>query len=227
MTKLAIDKLRSWCQNAVTGGRDFESADSSTVLLAIGQRMREEIIEAENARIDLLKWKIIGVAAIGGAALGVGPGTSSKDLLLCLIPLICLYVDLICSHLNLRIMVIGSYFRLVHRRQMLGEKIEPNDADYEEFAEEVRSMPQSAPVRTEGLNAFFFEDRALHLSSGILSVLVIVWGIFGVSFGAYKAVLIVTGSLGALFSLQAHFTYEQHLDALKGLVSERIKKLVP
>jgi len=189
--------------------------------------MREEIVESQKARIDLLKWKIIAVAAISGAALGLGsnPATSHYDFLFCLIPLVCVYVDLVCCHLNLRILVIGSYLRMVHARQMAGENVEPNDADYEDFAEEVRSMPPSAGVSRKGLNAFVFEDRALHLSSAVLSLLVVAWGIFAICESMTKFVLIAAGLLGFLVSLWARHIYRQHVDALEGMVREGTRKL--
>jgi hypothetical protein len=57
--------------------------------------LREEIIEAEKARTDLLKWKLIIVSGLGAAGLGF-TGQSNvpgAPFVLLLIPGVCLYVD--------------------------------------------------------------------------------------------------------------------------------------
>ena len=73
-------------------------------------KLREEIIEAEKIRADLIKWKLILVAGLGAAGLGLN-GNSCDDmtLLLCLIPFVCVYVDLVARHFNLRIHVIAEF----------------------------------------------------------------------------------------------------------------------
>src|SRR5262245_47500719 len=111
--------------------------------------LRAEIVEAQKARADLFKWKIIMVAALGSIALGLGVKDTasnprvSSDYLFCLIPLVCLYVDILCSHMNLRMLVIGHYLRLAYLR---GESV--NDAAYEDFAQRARAM--RAPKRRRG-----------------------------------------------------------------------------
>ena len=86
--------------------------------------LRDEIIESQKARADLFKWKIILVAAIGAAVLGVGDPlaagktageddmVSKREYLLCLVPLVCVYTDILCAHMNLRIRVIGQFLRI-------------------------------------------------------------------------------------------------------------------
>jgi hypothetical protein len=78
-------------------------------------KLRDEIIESQKARNDLLKWKLILVAALGAAGLGIGPGASpgaSPNLaLLALIPFVCLYVDALCFHDEIRMLVIAGFLR--------------------------------------------------------------------------------------------------------------------
>jgi hypothetical protein len=77
--------------------------------------LRGEIVECSKARIDLFKWKLILVAGLGGTASGV-LGTQKftrPDYLLALIPLVCLYVDLLCWDQTLRIVVIARYLQLL------------------------------------------------------------------------------------------------------------------
>jgi hypothetical protein len=75
------------------------------------EKLRDEILEAEKARSDLLKWKLVLVAAIGTVGLGFGQSEVGHPIVLIGIPLVCAYVDLLCSHLTLRIHVIGNFMR--------------------------------------------------------------------------------------------------------------------
>ena len=120
-------------------------------------KLREEIIEAEKIRADLIKWKLILVAGLGAAGLGLN-GNSRDDmtLLLCLIPFVCVYVDLVARHLNLRIHVIAEFMR--------GQK-EEWTADYEKYAESM-----------EKKGVFALETGALRYSTVFLSVIVIIVG---------------------------------------------------
>ena len=76
----------------------------------VTSKLRDEIIECQKARTDLLKWKIILVAALGGGAFGIGAtADSARPILLGLIPLVCAYVDVVCIHNDIRIRIIGSF----------------------------------------------------------------------------------------------------------------------
>src|SRR5713226_1515874 len=78
------------------------------------EKLRDEIIESEKARTDFIKWKLILVAAIGSAALGLSSKESSNGnlgILLALIPFVCLYVDAVCFHNEIRIMTIARFLR--------------------------------------------------------------------------------------------------------------------
>jgi hypothetical protein len=174
--------------------------------------LRDEIVESQKARVDLLKWKIIIVATLGAVALGFESSTPpatlptdsaaanappfSHDYLLCLIPLICLYVDILCSHLNLRMMVIGRYLQYTAATHDSGAPV----LEYEQFVERARNLTKALvkvgkqrrrlqraeekakqpggtfSVFSFAFNAFAFEDLALHLSSIILSSFVFLWG---------------------------------------------------
>jgi hypothetical protein len=95
--------------------------------------LREEIIESQKARTDLLKWKLILVAFIGAAAFGIqgnsaapiagnnsaapiagnsaAPTWPPRILLLALVPFVCFYVDAVCIHNELRILNIARFIR--------------------------------------------------------------------------------------------------------------------
>ena len=76
--------------------------------------LRTELVETQKIRSDLLKWKLLIVAGIGGTALGFsgsgsGDTTSNAHLALAVIPIACVYVDLLCRHLSLRNKAIGLF----------------------------------------------------------------------------------------------------------------------
>ncbi|HEV2719179.1 MAG TPA: hypothetical protein VG323_04100 [Thermoanaerobaculia bacterium] len=78
----------------------------------LNDKLRDEIIESQKAQNDLVKWKLILVAAIGATGLGAVPNApKNAALLLALIPLVCIYVDAVCFHFEIRIMTIARFFR--------------------------------------------------------------------------------------------------------------------
>jgi phosphorylase kinase alpha/beta subunit len=178
------------------------------------EQLREETLESQKVRSDLLKWKLLLVAALGSAGLGLGqvspaPTTMTDagmtfELVLCLIPLVCLYVDLLCSHMTVRMHVIGIFLKT--HRDADDEMVARN---YERFADRVRHLPRpsiaevlKSLVRSMGEaikrvfsilfvpklffqwlghgrreSAYELEDWALQLSTYILSFLVFVYGL--------------------------------------------------
>ena len=78
-------------------------------------KLPDEILGAEQCRSNYLKWKLFLVAALGASGFGLGGQYFGDEgqpphLLLALIPFVCIYVDLLCTHLTLRILVIGSFY---------------------------------------------------------------------------------------------------------------------
>ena len=122
-------------------------------------KLREDIIQALNARNDLMKWKFIAVFAIGVLGLGLGKDAKAPvPHLLSLIPFVCVYVDLICRHLKLRILVISEFMKR-------------NDtswnAKYEEFC-------------TQNRSAFSLESWSLEYSTIFISLIILGFALFPV-----------------------------------------------
>lgn len=75
--------------------------------------LRNQIIESQKIRSDLMKWKLVLVSGIGSVGLGIAvQGASPHHLILALIPLVCVYVDALCAHLSLRIRAIGVFMTI-------------------------------------------------------------------------------------------------------------------
>ena len=102
--------------------------------------LRNEIMEAQKTRSDLMKWKVVLVSSLGAVGLGITEiHTVDKikfvpGLVLCLIPFVCVYVDSLCRHLMCKILVIGR-FLATH---------DPKDTEllckYEKFTEKAMSV---------------------------------------------------------------------------------------
>jgi hypothetical protein len=151
--------------------------------------LRTEIIESQKTQADFLKWKLISVAAVASISLGLAPtgGTALEGakLLMCLVPLVCAYVDLISLHLMIRILTIGIYLK--------------NSGDpYEKFVFGVREKTATNP--------FVFEAVAMLVSSGVFDATIVALG-FALPKGPgnwpseYLAAYIVSGVLGIVATI--------------------------
>lgn len=130
--------------------------------------LRQEIIESEKARSEYLKWKLIIVSSLGGAGLGLTghEKISGAYFVLALIPLVCIYVDLLCRHLSLRMMVIGAFKRLGLHDNQGGDDGTKLETAYERFS-----------VKAERVNVYALEDLALQGSTKLISMMVILIGL--------------------------------------------------
>jgi hypothetical protein len=151
--------------------------------------LRQEIIESQKTQADFLKWKLISVATVGALSFGftsdVKLTAGSAKLLLCMVPVLCAYVDLISLHLMIRIITIGLYL-----------KIQGNK--YESYIGEIRERSKTNP--------FIFEVGALHGSSLLFNIIVVGLG-FALPKGPdnwpeqYLTAYVVAGVLGIVWTI--------------------------
>jgi hypothetical protein len=79
--------------------------------------LRTEIIDAQKQGAEMQRWKIIGSATIAALVLGLGGGKTDSTAtkvhvyVLCAIPPLCLFADMICAQIAIRIAVIAGYLR--------------------------------------------------------------------------------------------------------------------
>jgi hypothetical protein len=137
--------------------------------------LRQEIIETQKARSELIKWKLIIVSVLGAAGLGFTAYTDWSDkgnaeALLCCIPVVCAYVDAQYWSLSLRIQGIATFFRTV------GPKVNvaPGLAEYEEFmALARRNWRKHFPTSAR----HGFQSWAVRMSSSVFSLSVAVYAV--------------------------------------------------
>src|SRR5436309_2289100 len=131
------------------------------------EQLRQEILQAEQTRSDLLKLKLSLVGTIGALGLGFSGSRSVEhaELVLAVIPLVCVYVDLLCRHLSLRIVVIGAFLRSPGAQEAREEG--ELTAKYEKWAESARRLSRAPDQRRENktISAFDLEDWALEYST--------------------------------------------------------------
>jgi hypothetical protein len=174
-------------------------------------KLRDEILEAQKIRADLVKWKLISVAGIGAAALGLKNLSIEEPLLLfSLIPFACLYVDAETRHLNLRMLVIAAFIRQQDKENNTWCKL------YEEYVHsQVRD--KEIVVFHQKFKIFSLEDLILQNSTIFLSCLILIAGFVHVHNDKYSHLdfdshflslkffmLFGSGIVGILFSLIIH-----------------------
>ncbi len=146
------------------------------------EKLPDEILESQKARIGLLRWKLVICAVIGAVGFGVEKNSHPMYILLALIPLACLYVDLLCTNINLRIILIGKY---------LSTQNDP----YESYVTRHRIM-------------FSLEDWALYGSTVVASILlflfslvkfIICFSITKTLMGVFESVVIGASSVIAVY----------------------------
>ena len=177
--------------------------------------LRTEIVESQKARMDFLKYKLVAIASLSAIGLGFGDYKLDKiivpaDYVLCIIPFVCAYIDLLCYHNTLRILVIGCFLK-------------HHDDLYEGY------IVQLDKQHAKGVRYFFdMEDLALHWSSVALSIALIVYCIvpFFTQNNPQKGwIFLIAGIIALGISNKTKLSFQKHQDALfdtaKKLKSEK------
>lgn len=152
------------------------------------ESLRAELVEAQKARTEFIRWKLVLVASIGAVGLGLTGSTLApgSELVMCCIPFVCVYVDTMCRHLSLRVQVIGNFLR--------GNEIEGSIlAAYETFVHKTREMV--APRLPWKISAFALQRILIPVSSTLINLFILVYGIRSSSTLIFWSA--VTGLLGS------------------------------
>lgn len=176
--------------------------------------LREEIIESQKARMDFLKYKLIAIASLGAIGLGFnGNSTGWKiepDYLLCIIPFVCIYADLLCYHNNIRILVIANFFCY------------SNDP-YEKYVGGLCSNSHGG-----GRYLFNLEDFALYWSSMAMSIFLFAYSLVPFLHASNPSIIkgivfLLAGICSVVIIYSTESSYRKHLSVLSD-ASEKIRK---
>ena len=153
--------------------------------------LRSESIAAQTMRFDLAKFKLVTTAVLGSLAIGAGATTGTEKLpyVMGLIPLVCIYIDLIADSKQIQILVIGSFLKT----QKAGVF-----SAYEKYCSELRTKKD-----------IFIDSYAFYFSTIVLCISIALLG-FGqiLFFSDYVQVEvlieIISGVFGILLSTFLH-----------------------
>lgn len=135
------------------------------------ETLRAELIEAQKARTEFIRWKLVLVASIGAVGLGLTGSTVAPDskLVLCCIPFVCVYVDTMCRHLSLRIHVIAAFLRGIYTE---GSCLPA----YEKFVGKTRQMEVHRYLLKWKLDAFALQAVLIPVSSSLINLFMLAYG---------------------------------------------------
>lgn len=153
--------------------------------------LRTESISAQAMRFDLAKFKLIATAVLGSIAVGAGTtaGTEKFPYVVGLIPLVCIYIDLIADSKRIQILVIGAFLKTREAGVF---------ADYEKFCSELRTKRN-----------IFAESYAFSSATNFLCLAIFLFGVLQLIFIENVArtelwIEILSGTLGLVISLLLH-----------------------
>ncbi len=126
---------------------------------------KDRLSESQKTRDNLMKWKLVIVAAISSAALGFSKSKPLpySELALCLIPFACCYIDLLCRNLSIRTKMIG---------QFLAKEGEPLELFYKDFKDKLESNKNetSKDKKEYSLESLALRGSTYFLSAGIIPI---------------------------------------------------------
>lgn len=179
------------------------------------QQLRQELLEAQKARLELMRWKLLLTSVLGATGLGL---TNSRiapnlELVLACIPFVCVYSDLLCYHQGLVIGVIGKFMR--SQAELAVGDMKPL-ADYEVFAWSVRHLekPGERPI-----SAYDLERLVLFGSSLVFSSAVIIYGLIRIN-NPVAFLLVTAGVLGILATIWIEQAYRRRRRRIRQLHKE-------
>jgi hypothetical protein len=191
--------------------------------------LRNELIETQKTRTDLIKWKLILVSAILAAAFGLTSSIEKSNILsniklsnikaiLCCIPFICAYVDLQCSALYLRIRGIAAFLLNTEPRDTESQILH----DYEKFMDCARKEIQKSE---DSFGKQSLQTVAIFAFSQIINIFITIYGAIASIISVINSskfpdiisnsVIFIFGLLGIWYTEWINKTYRSRLEIIK------------
>lgn len=150
--------------------------------------LRSESLAAQSMRFDLAKFKLVTTAVLGSLVIGAGATASTRQIpyVIGLIPIVCIYIDLIANAKQIQVLVIGKFLQ----KSNLGIF-----SEYESFCSELRNSKR-----------VFLDSYAFHFSTVLICVSIAAYGlgklIFLSNFDPFEVTVeISSGALGLAISI--------------------------
>jgi hypothetical protein len=191
----------------------------------------DERLQAQKDRIDLMKWKLIIVAAIGSAGLGFFKenGINNAFSIIIFIPFSCVYVDLLCRKLSLRALKINIF--LAQYPYANGSNI---DTEFFRYYQHLIKTPKAKlendnqnPQETKSEKSIFvlkgpnsLESLALIISTMLLTVFVTVAGYLISIVGWIRILFLISGLLCIVASLLIDAYYRKNKNEILASTKE-------
>jgi hypothetical protein len=160
--------------------------------------IKDAILKGVELRTDLLKWKMIAVGAIGSVGLGAKDASPNSFWVLILVPLLCVYVDIIYRNSCMRRDALRSFVIL-----------NKNLPDYSELSALLLYESDHFKKRVHGRP---FEAAALVWSSVLLSVAVAAYPWLASISGSGRIALITAGIIGCVIAIAVQYAYSRRAD---------------
>jgi hypothetical protein len=95
-------------------GRLFTKAPTREADVPLLDKIRDEIVETQKIQAEFTRWKLLLIAAVGAAGLGVAPVASGghPTVLLGLLPFVCLYADALVYNSGVRVLATARWLRI-------------------------------------------------------------------------------------------------------------------
>lgn len=167
-----------------------------------GDFIQEAILKGVELRTDLLKWKMIAVGAIGSVGLGAKDVSSNSFWVLVLVPLLCVYVDIIYRNSCMRRDALRSFVILNKGKSEYVELAKILIFESDHFKKRVNGRP--------------FEAAALVWSSVLLSVSVAGYPWLVSVTGLGREALFGAGVLGCVLAILVQFAYQRRDNLVLG-----------
>ena len=164
--------------------------------------LRAESISAQTMRFDLAKFKLVTTAVLGSLAIGAGAtaGTEKLPYVMGLIPLVCIYIDLIADSKQIQIMVIGAFLKTEKAGLF---------TRYEKFCSDLRTRKN-----------VFIDSYAFYFSTMVLCIAIALYGFGQVMFfenyvRVEVLIEIISGVIGIILSTLLNIRTTIRTDLLK------------
>ena len=175
------------------------------------ETLREELRDSQQVRTELIKWKLLLVSVLAATGLGLtdSPAVPYIQLVLCCIPFVCAYVDLLLYHETIKVHVISEFMR--SKASSFADETNKSLSEYEQFSWKLRELSDE---RGRKFSAFDLEPYVISWASIIFSIAVAAYGILQFAQPISRAT-IAAGIIGIILTIWVRRSYLSRRRAIR------------